>query len=299
MNSAPAFWIIALVLVALTVAALVWPLLRPRDATRAVADDDASADVYRDQKRQLEADVAAGAITLDERNAGLDEIAARLGDELQPVAAGPAASPRASTFAAIALAAILPVAALVLYAALGRPDVMRTTAANTAAPRSEADIVAMVDKLAARMKEQPEDATGWKLLGRAYAAMGRYDASVGAFKQAAARSPDVDASLLADWADALAMKNQSLNGEPADLVMRALAREPTNAKALSLAAAAALERRDFDGAIAQWRTLAAQFPPESPEARDIAAMIADADAVRRRPVPSESAAVAAATGPGT
>ena len=76
----------------------------------------------------------------------------------------------------------------VLYAAFGSPAVAaRGDARSEAPPMSQEQVVAMVDKLAARMKEHPEDPTGWRLLARAYSAMGRFPESVAAFAEAAAR----------------------------------------------------------------------------------------------------------------
>ncbi|MGE5738829.1 MAG: c-type cytochrome biogenesis protein CcmI [Betaproteobacteria bacterium] len=283
MPSAPAFWLVALLMLAATVAALVWPLLRRRGAVRVEAEDAATTDVYRDQKRQLDADWAAGAITREERDRGLDELSSRLGAELarQPRAPAESASTRSSLIAALVVAAALPVTALALYAAFGAPDALRKTSSTDAgAPKSHDEIVAMVENLAARMKERPEDPTGWRLLARAYAAMGRFDESVAAFAQAATRGTE-DASLLADWADALAMKQQSLQGEPARLIARALTLDPNHPKALSLAASAAFYRKDFDQAIAEWRKLQAQYAPGSDEAREVGAMIAEAETAKR------------------
>jgi cytochrome c-type biogenesis protein CcmH len=280
MPSAPLFWLVALLLAAGSVTALVWPLLRARP--QAAASDDALAtDVYRDQKRQLDDELAAGAITRAERDAQLDEIAARLGAELaSPATPGPSRSPGTSYIAALILVAAIPATALVLYATYGNPGALReTTQANPRPPMTQEQVVAMVDKLAARMKEHPEDPTGWRLLARAYAALGRFP-DVAAFREAAARGP-VDAALLADWADALAMENGSLQGEPSKLVAQALAIDPRQAKALSLAATAALERKDYDAAIDEWRKLKAQFPAGSEETKEIDAMIAEADAARR------------------
>lgn len=295
----PIFWLVALLLVAATVAALVWPLLRARARLPVEREDIATTDIYRDQKRQLDAELAAGAITPEQRDTGLDELATRLGAELDTMTAPAVASSstRSSYVAALVLAAALPVTALMLYAAFGNPGAMRLVApANERAPMSHDQVVAMVESLATRMKEHPEDPTGWRLLARAYSAMGRYPESVAAFTEAAARGT-ADASLLADWADALAMRNQSLEGEPSTLVARALALDPNHSKALSLAASAALERKDFDGAIVEWRKLQAQFPTGSDEAKEIGAMIAEADAAKRgAPVAPPASAETAPSG---
>ena len=253
MPPAPLFWLVALLLAAGTVTALVWPLLRARPKASPF-DDGAATDIYRDQKRQLDAELAAGAITRAERDAQLDEIAARLGAELaSPLPAAAQASPRTSYVSALILVAAIPATALVLYATFGSPGALTGATEASARPAmSQEQVVAMVDKLGARMKEHPEDATGWRLLARAYAALGRYPDAIVAFKEAAERGPP-DATLFADWADALAMHNQSLHGEPSQLIARALAIDPRQPKALSLAATAALERKDYGVAIDEWR----------------------------------------------
>ena len=281
-HSGPLFWLVALLLVGSTVAALVWPLLRTRATDVLESEDGATTDVYRDQKRQLDAEWAAGVITREERDASLNELAARLGAELAYKSSPSHQLPTRSPYvAALVLAAALPVTALGLYAAFGNPAVMSPVAATDArAPKSHDEIAGMVEALATRMKEHPEDPQGWRLLARAYSALGRYPESVAAFEQAAKRGGE-DAGLLADWADALAVQTQSLEGEPSRLIARALALDPNYPKALSLAASAAFYRRDFDTAIAQWRKLQAQYPAGSEEAKEVAAMIAEADTAKR------------------
>jgi cytochrome c-type biogenesis protein CcmH len=291
------FWLVALLLVAATVTALVWPLLRARSPRAVESEDAATTNVYRDQKRQLDAELAAGAITREERDAGLAELAQRLGAELD-VKAAPASpsSTRPSYIAALVLAAALPVTALALYAAFGNPGLLRSAASPDArTPMSHEQIDAMVDSLAKRMKERPEDPTGWRLLARAYSAMGRYQDSVTAFAEAARRGPE-DAALLADWADALAMQQKSLQGEPSRLIARALTLDPNHPKSLSLAASVAFDRKDYDTAIAEWRKLQAQFAPGSDEAREVTAMIAEADAAKRGAPPPTTTANAAPAG---
>ncbi|HXU66989.1 MAG TPA: c-type cytochrome biogenesis protein CcmI [Casimicrobiaceae bacterium] len=296
MPFASLFWLIALLLVAGTVAALVWPLLRGRSSP-SPEDDSAATNVYRDQKRQLDDELAAGAMTRAERDAQLDELSARLGAELAAASPpAPRTSPRSSYIAALILVAVIPASALLLYASFGNPGSLRTaTRASEAPSMSQEQIVAMVDKLATRMKEHPEDPVGWRLLARAYASMGRFGEAVAAFSEAAARAP-ADAPLLADWADALAMQNRSLQGEPSKLVARALALDPRYPKALALAATAALERKDYSGAIGEWRKLKMEFPPGGEETKQIDAMIAEAEAARSGAPKAASVDASAITG---
>jgi len=298
MSSLPLFWSIAVALVLATLAALLWPLLRGR-ATRAPAGDDASAAIFRDQKRQIDAEFASGAIDAAERDLAQAELVERLSRELADAADAPAVrGSRAAWIVALALVAIVPAATLAGYLAIGQPDAIGATAARTRA--SDADVVAMIERLAQRMREQPDDPKGWVLLGRSYAALQRFDDSAQAYEQAARRLPN-DADVLADWADALGMaQGRTLAGRPAELVRQALAADPRHPKALALAASAAMEARDDRAAIGYWKRLLALVPPGSEDARGIEATIAQLEGSSRPPasttLPAPAAAGARVTG---
>ncbi len=76
------FWFIATLLIALTLGMLLWPLLRARQVTAAPDADSAAIAVYRDQKRALDAECAAGVITQAERDATLAELARRISEDV-------------------------------------------------------------------------------------------------------------------------------------------------------------------------------------------------------------------------
>jgi cytochrome c-type biogenesis protein CcmH len=135
---------------------------------------------------------------------------------------------------------------------------------------------ALVARLAARLKENPEDAEGWAMLGRSYAVLGRFPESAEAYARAAERTPR-DAQLLTDWADALAMaQGRSLEGEPEKLLARALAIDPSNVKALMLAGTAAFNRKDYRGAVRLWERILSAVPSDSEIADRVRASVAEA-----------------------
>jgi cytochrome c-type biogenesis protein CcmH len=141
-----------------------------------------------------------------------------------------------------------------------------------------AQIDAMVEKLSARLKEQPSDLEGWLMLGRSYAVLNRHEQASAAFKQALALKPD-DPALLADYADTLAASNGgNLEGEPMRLLNRALQIDPNNQKALALAGFAAFNRKDYALALRHWEKLA-QIAPDGGFTRMIQGGI---DETRRR-----------------
>jgi cytochrome c-type biogenesis protein CcmH len=278
------FWSIATLLVCLTLASLLWPLLRARHIQEAPDAETAAIAVYRDQRQALDAEYADGVITPGEREAAIAELARRLGDELgAPLGRTGALPQRRAWVVALTLLILIPSAAGVLYARLGNPGAAALAASSPESSGhdlSESQLVAMVDQLAARLKSHPEEAEGWQLLARSYAALGRFRDAADAYAHADALTPN-NADLIADYADALAMaQGKRLAGKPLELVRRALSIDPQHRKALALAATAALEARDLDGALAYWRQLLAQFPQGSDDAKQISAIVAEIEAAR-------------------
>ncbi len=119
-------------------------------------------------------------------------------------------------------------------------------------PTSAAEVEALIKRLTERLQTKPDDAEGWATLARSYGALGRHAEAMPALKRVVELRPQ-DAQALADYADGMAVvNNRSLDGEPEKLVQQALALDPTNIKALSLAGTVAFNRNDFKGAAEMW-----------------------------------------------
>jgi len=271
-----AFVVLGAALVAGALLFLVPPLLRRRlreGATR----DAVNVAVYRDQLRELEADLRAGTLAPDQHEKARGEIESRL---LADVGKGgaPAQPQRHTRAAALALGLAVPICAIAVYVAVGNPRALlsRTAEGANAHGVSAQQFEAMVSRLAARLKENPEDAEGWTMLGRSYAVLGRFGESSQAYAKAAARTPG-DAQLLADYADALAMaQGRTLQGEPEKILLRALTVDPNNVKALLLAGTAAFNRGDQAAAIRHWERVLELLPAESDMVQRVRASIAEA-----------------------
>jgi cytochrome c-type biogenesis protein CcmH len=296
MHSPWLFWVLAAAMVIATLGVLLSALLRPRAGVAGPGAETASVALYRDQRRQLDADLAAGNVTADEHAAQLTELSTRLGHEISAPDAAPVPMPRAPWVAALLLTAAVPLLAAGLYFGLGNPAAIVASGVRPAPSNiSQDQIVAMVESLAAKMKEHPGDARGWSLLGRSYAALGRFDDAAHAYAQAAEHAPN-DANALIDWAGVLAMsQGQSLQGKPTELINKALAIDPANHKALALAGSAAADRRDFPAALKYWRTLAAALPPDSEEGKDVAGAIADVERAQAGGAPASAPGAGAPT----
>jgi cytochrome c-type biogenesis protein CcmH len=159
------------------------------------------------------------------------------------------------------------------YHAIGSPARLEP-AAPVVTP--EQQINAMVDRLAERLRAQPDDVEGWKKLGRSYTVLGRHAEALEAYTQASELRP-ADAALLADLALATAAANQrNFEGEPSRLIERALKLDPRQPKALAIAGAVAFDRKDYRAAVRHWEQLAQVEPADSPIAPQIRQSIAQA-----------------------
>jgi cytochrome c-type biogenesis protein CcmH len=270
------FWSLATALTAAALAFLLPPLLRRRTAAPD-ARVAANAAIYREQIEELGAELQRGAIDKSEFERASREIERRIVAE--HAASDPqAAQQRPLLAAAIAIGLGLPLLAGVGYWKLGNPEGLQNVAAEAddAHRLTGAQIEALVERLAERMQQRPDDAEGWALLGRSLNALGKHERSVAAYAKAVQLLPQ-NADVLADYADALAMtQGRNLEGEPFALVKRALAADPNHVKALALAGTAEYDRRNYSDAIAYWERILKVVPPDSEFTRSVVGSIAEA-----------------------
>jgi len=137
--------------------------------------------------------------------------------------------------------------------------------APAAAPAAGPDVIAMVAKLEARMKEAPDDLKGWTMLGRSYLALERTDDAVRAYGHAhQLDADDPDAAL--GLGEALSLQaGGNITPDAAQLFEQVVKRSPDNPKALLYSGFAAASRGDAATARARWQALKDMHPPEQIE----------------------------------
>lgn len=169
---------------------------------------------------------------------------------------------------ALPAALVAPLLAVLLYAALGVPAaLLPAQLALDQAPPPQVE--AMVARLAARLKQQPRDADGWRMLARSCETLRRFDQAAEAYRQLLSLEGE-SADLLADYAVVLGMAHgQHLSGEPQQLLERALALNPQHMQALALLGSAALERNDYQAALRAWKKILNLAPAGSGIAQSI------------------------------
>ncbi|MGH8721958.1 MAG: c-type cytochrome biogenesis protein CcmI, partial [Burkholderiales bacterium] len=254
-------------LLAVGVAFVVVPLL---GAPRCLAFSGRTTEIaalYREQLAELERDRETGLLAPEHYERAAAELKRRMLQDVAPDAPGdrPAAAaarvPRWALPAVIGVA--MPLAAVALYLQLGAPRALEPAASTAPAQMTAQDIEAMVERLAARMKESPNDARGWAMLGRSYLMLARYAESSQAYERALALSPN-DLDLLTSLAGALRMADPGASARRVgELAARALAIDPDHPAALAFAGVAAYESGQHRAAIAHWERLLPLLPPES------------------------------------
>jgi cytochrome c-type biogenesis protein CcmH len=280
------FWTLAALMTAAALAFVLVPLLLPRH--RDAADNaHGSLDLLREQRREIDADIANGTVPAEAREEILAEFIGRAREEL----AGPGSAPRAPSSSwkvAAGLAFVLPAFAVATYLAVGNPAAATAGGASTAAAQQNESRAALVDRLARSVKERPDDVKSWALLASSLATLERLPEAAAAHANLARLSPG-NADVLADYAEALGMaQGGTLVGTPRQIAQTALGIDPAHRKALAIAATAALDAGDSAQAVRHLQALIAQLPKGSPDEVQAQAMLAEArdaaGAARKGPV---------------
>ena len=284
------FWLICAGLVAIALAFVLPPLLQrvPEEAD-AGGNKEANLEIYRDQLSELEADLRNSIISPEQYEQDRDEIERRLLDD---VSKGGEVSAKGSKQAAgrgpvYVIALGIPVLAVALYLLVGNsaawsgaatttPQTPLASGAQSNAPMTQQGIEANVAALAKRLEEKPDDAQGWVMLARSYTSLEKYNEASNAYAKAAALKPN-NADLLADYAFAIGMANgRKLQGEPFELIKKALRIDPQNAKALELAGSAEFQAKNYKQAIDYWQKVLDRTPADSELARTLSQNINEA-----------------------
>ena len=242
------------------------PLLRPSAPPRPRAEHD--VEIYRDQLAEVERDRARGLVTEGQLEASRAEIGRRLlaADAARRETTESREAPRARAILAAVLAALLPLGAGGLYVWQGAPPGPagpEPEAAGARPAERDADVTTLVERLAERMKERPDDARGWRLLGRSLASLERFPEAARAYGRAAELLP-ADADLKSLQGEALAAANRgTVTPEAERLFAAALRIDPGEPRSHFYLGLAALQSGDRDGALARWRALEAASPEDA------------------------------------
>jgi cytochrome c-type biogenesis protein CcmH len=256
-------WIVILLLAAVALAALVVPLLRTRPDTGARAAYD--REVYRDQLAELERDRNRGLIDTAEADAARAEIARRMLATERDEPAAPAKGGARSI--AIAAAVAAPILALVLYVAVGSPEIPGVPFASRApdtGDKARAELAQRVSELAQRLQQNPDDLQGWTLLARSLTTLGRSGEAVTAWRQIVRLSNNAPEANSALGEALVQSSNGSVTPEARAAFERVRAAAPFEPRALFYLGLAESQAGNGAAALQIWTDLVAVSPENAP-----------------------------------
>jgi cytochrome c-type biogenesis protein CcmH len=264
-------WVVLAAIIVGVLLAVLAPLLRrspesPSRRSREIA-------IYRDQLAELQREVEAGRILPAEAKMAETEVQRKIlaaAESVDPAEANAAAPRRWFNAAALVLvAAILPTGALVVYLQLGSPtepahpfDPVRA-AAQAKSEEQAREMAVLVDRLAERLAQEPDNIEGWVILARSYGALQRHVEAAAAYERVYELSGG-DVRYAGDYAEALvAASGRRVTSAAQALFKQVVDADPTEPRArfyLALARAQAGQARE---AIAMWRSLERDSPADA------------------------------------
>ncbi|MDT8437986.1 MAG: hypothetical protein RQ729_03115 [Wenzhouxiangellaceae bacterium] len=155
----------------------------------------------------------------------------------------------------LALIIALPLATLMLYGVVGKPDGINPPASETSQLR------AMLGDLTDTVKRNPTDVEAWAQLGMIWKSMQQFPAAESAFRRVLFNEPD-NGHAAVELAETLMYRSGQphLTSEGRQLLAEVLARDPDAQKALWLSGMDALQMGRSERAVALWSRLEQQLP---------------------------------------
>ncbi len=270
------FWLVAVLLIAVTLLFLLPPLiqkLRQNSNEDVFGRDELNAAIFKDQRAELESDLSVGIISQEQFETAKQDLERGFLQDTNTETNGETSTPVSQTdrvvgrSAAVVIMVLVPILAVSIYNMLGsgeaglHPEDARP---QVQAEGHEGTLEEQVRKLQDHLQQNPDDVEGWGMLARSYYFLKQYGAAAETFARVSALQQDSNAELLADYADALAMANgRNMAGRPYELVKKALEIEPRLQKALWLAGTATYQVENFEDTLGYWKRLLEIFPKGS------------------------------------
>ena len=276
------FWVIAGLMLAATVAVLLWPLTRRRPPAEGTTFDLA---VYRDQLTEIEADRARGLVGEEEAAAAEAEIGRRmLATRKSAMAKASVGEPKKAVHAlALVVVLVLSAGSLAVYGYLGTPELPGLPLAERSPQGGGGEGGAnapMIAQLEARLADDSRNPETWVLLARLYREEGSTQKAVDAYRRAQALAPDRPEILLGLAEGLIAINNGAVVPEARGLIARTLEIDPGSPIAIYYAGLALAQDGQLDRALHIWKQLLDSLPPDAPWSAQLRRQIAALEAAR-------------------
>ncbi|WP_427983058.1 c-type cytochrome biogenesis protein CcmI [Agarivorans sp.] len=301
------FWLAALVLTVLALAALVMPFVRQRHG-RSITQTELNKTLYKDRLQEIE----------QEDQQGLADDSQLLVSELQHNLLDDIPEQDSKQQQAVSVWLVLPgiaaviVLSMVLYFKLGSadkvqdwqkvvenmPELSNRILLGEGGDVSEQDLQDFALGLRTKLYNDPSDTRGWFLLAKVGQALNRLDIMTDAAEQAYMRDP-ASASIIAVYAQSLFYSGDASQQAKAErILVLALQQDSSQLELWSLYAFMALEQQQFQLAIDRWQRMLSLVDADSERHQMLQQSIAFAQAqLAQHAQQQEQVSEAPATGP--
>ncbi|NVD06198.1 c-type cytochrome biogenesis protein CcmI [Vibrio sp. JPW-9-11-11] len=268
------FWIASIILVAISILLIALPFIKQKANNDAALRDELNKAFYKDRLEELEEESDEGLV--EDQQELIEDLKQSLLDDI------PTDQNKIAENSFSPLTVILPSALLVVVLSYGlyfkfgaSQDVMEWQEVSANLPAlskklmspqgaalSDDEMQDLTLALRTRLHYQPDDSTGWLLLGRIALANRDVDTAIGSMKKAYRLEPE-DTDVMLGYAQALMLSQDDVDQDKARNILGKLVQQDyVDLRVFSLLAFDAFERKDYAAAVRYWTIMQQMIGPE-------------------------------------
>lgn len=267
------FWISTVVLTLIACALVAMPLLKQKANNDEVLRDELNKAFYKDRLSELQEETEEGLVESQEdlisdlKQSLLDDIPGDKGHKETKI------SPIAVLVPSVVLTVVLSYGLYYQFGAsqevvrwqevsANLPELSKKLMSSSSEPLSDQEMEDLTLALRTRLHYQPEDSTGWLLLGRIALANRDVTTAIDSMEKSYNLEPQ-DPDIMLGYAQALMLSQEELDQNTArSLLGQLVQQDRVDLRVFSLLAFDAFERQDYPAAIKYWGVMQKMIGPE-------------------------------------
>ena len=125
-----------------------------------------------------------------------------------------------------------------------------------------------IASLEQKLKQDPNNLDGWRMLGRSYLISEKFDAAIKAYAKANEITNGANPNVLVEYGEAKGFAAGQKFGQTLELFKKALQIDPKHERGLWYAGLAAFQLQDYKSSVMYWERLMQQVPSDQPEVKN-------------------------------
>ncbi|KOO05834.1 c-type cytochrome biogenesis protein CcmI [Vibrio hepatarius] len=268
------FWIASVVLVVFSCILIALPIYRQKVNNDEALRDELNKAFYKDRLSELQEEAEEGLV--EDQQDLIEDLKQSLLDDIpaqKDNANGSSISPMAVLIPSVIVVIVLSYGMYMKFGAhqevqewqqvtANLPALSKKLMAPEGAALSDDEMRDLTLALRTRLHYQPDDSTGWLLLGRIALANRDVDTAIGSMKKAYDLEPK-DPDVMLGFAQALMLSQDDVEQDQARRILGELVKDDyVDLRVFSLLAFDAFERKDFPAAIRYWSVMQQMIGPQ-------------------------------------